>query len=269
MDLAASQARCASRGDDTMTQMLASVTSTAEALLALELGADIIDLKNPNDGALGALPLATIRDIVKVIDGRRVVSATIGDPSDDMSPVMQKIIATAATGVDIVKIGIATRRSQLASWQGMAWEPSSMRLVAVLFADQRPDFDFLDMLAELKFYGVMLDTADKSRGGLRNYLNANELQAFVADAHRLKLVCGLAGSLGRDDIAPLLRSNPDYLGFRGALCHRSSRTAWIDVEAFKAIRGRIPLSSFPRRRESSVFGFPTLDPRLRGDDERV
>ncbi len=123
-----------------MTQMLASVTSKAEALLALEWGADIIDLKNPNDGALGALPLATIREVVKAIDGRRLVSATIGDPSEDMPLVMQKIITTAATGVDIVKIGIATSRSQLASWQGMAWQPASARLVAVLFADQRPRF---------------------------------------------------------------------------------------------------------------------------------
>jgi (5-formylfuran-3-yl)methyl phosphate synthase len=230
-----------------MTQMLASVMSTAEALLALELGADIIDLKNPDDGALGALPLEKIRDIVKVIDGRRVISATIGDPSESTSLVVQKIIATAATGVDIVKIGIATSRSQLASWQGMAWEPSSASLVAVLFADQSPDFDFLETLAEIKFYGVMLDTADKSRGGLRNHLDANELQAFVDQAHRLKLVCGLAGSLGIEDIAPLLRSNPDYLGFRGALCYRGSRTASLDSQAFSAIRASIPVPSFLRR----------------------
>ena len=224
-----------------MTQMLASVTSTAEALLALELGADIIDLKNPNDGALGALPLATIRDIVKVIDGRRVVSATIGDPSEDVSLVMQRIIATAASEVDIVKIGIATSRSQLASWRGMAWERASMRLVAVLFADQHPCFDFLDVLAERGFYGVMLDTAEKLRGGLRSHLDKNQIRAFVDQAHRLKLVCGLAGSLRRDDIVPLLRLNPDYLGFRGALCHQGSRTASIDIEAFKAIRASIPV----------------------------
>ena len=226
-----------------MTQMLASVTSTAEALLALELGADIIDLKNPDDGALGALPLETIQDIVKAIDGRRVVSATIGDPSDDISLVMRKITAVAATGIDIVKIGIATSRAQLASWQGMAWEPISTRLVAVLFADQPPDFDFLDMLADQAFYGVMLDTADKSHGGLRSHFDTNEIQAFVDRTHRLKLVCGLAGSLKRDDIVPLLRSNPDYLGFRGALCHQNSRTASIDVEAFTAIRSRISLGT--------------------------
>lgn len=226
-----------------MTQMLASVTSKAEALLSLEWGADIIDLKNPNEGALGALPLETIRDIVKAIDGRRLVSATIGDPSEDMPLVMQKIITTAATGVDIVKIGIATNGIQLASWQGMAWELASVRLVAVLFADQQPNFNFLDTLADQGFYGVMLDTADKSHGGLRCHLETNEIQAFVDRAHRLKLVCGLAGSLSQGDVAPLRRSGPDYLGFRGALCHRGSRMASIDMEAFKGIRASIPIQT--------------------------
>jgi (5-formylfuran-3-yl)methyl phosphate synthase len=223
-----------------MTQMLASVTSAEEALLALQLGADIIDLKNPSDGALGALPLETIREIVDAIDGRGIVSATIGDPSDDMSLVEQKVIATAATGVDIVKIGIATSRFQLASWQGVAWQPISTCLVAVLFADQQPDFDLVDIVGEQGFHGVMLDTAEKSSGGLRSHLSKMQIEAFVQKAHQRNLACGLAGSLRDSDIAPLLRANPDYLGFRGALCDGRARTASIDAVAFQAIRARIP-----------------------------
>ena len=37
-----------------MIQLLASVTGPQEALIASASGADIIDLKNPADGALGA-----------------------------------------------------------------------------------------------------------------------------------------------------------------------------------------------------------------------
>ena len=40
-----------------MTRMLASVATLQEARLAAECGVDIIDLKNPAAGALGALPL--------------------------------------------------------------------------------------------------------------------------------------------------------------------------------------------------------------------
>ena len=148
-----------------MTQMLASVTSVEEALLALALGADIIDLKNPHDGALGALPLATLASIVIAIDGRRTVSATIGDTPDDPARIARKVVATTATGVDIVKIGIATSRSQLAFWQGKADlggpgprpatgagpVPAPTRLVAVLFADKAFDLAWIDALAERGF----------------------------------------------------------------------------------------------------------------------
>ncbi len=246
-----------------MTQMLASVTSVEEALLALELGADIIDLKNPHDGALGALPLATLASIVIAIDGRRTVSATIGDTPDDAARIAQKVVATAATGVDIVKIGIATSRlalalghpvgqpSQLAFRQGKAdlagprpatgagSEPASTRLVAVLFADQAFDLAWIDALAERGFYGVMLDTADKHAGGLRSHRDDEQLRKFVRRAQSKHLMCGLAGSLRLDDIAPLLALSPDYLGFRGALCRNTSRTDQLDADAFRAVRARI------------------------------
>jgi (5-formylfuran-3-yl)methyl phosphate synthase len=240
-----------------MTQMLASVTSVAEALLALELGADIIDLKNPHEGALGALPLATLASIVTAIDGRRTVSATIGDIPDHPASIAQKVVATAATGVDIVKIGIAASRSALAFWHSAAWlgslgpkaharlatttwpEPASTRLVAVLFADEGIDLAWIDALAASGFYGVMLDTADKQGGGLRRHCDDALLRNFVQRAQEKNLMCGLAGSLRLDDIAPLLALSPDYLGFRGALCRNTSRTDQLDADAFREVRARM------------------------------
>lgn len=219
-----------------MTQMLASVASASEAMLALELGADIVDLKNPSDGALGALPLETIRCIVAIIDGRCMLSATIGDPPEDMTLIPQRIAATANTGVDIVKVGVASNRYSIAAWQGMACEPMAARLVAVLFADQHPDFAWIEYLAACGFYGVMLDTADKRSGGLRRHLDDTTLREFVQRARLANLACGLAGSLRVDDVAPLLAMNPDYLGFRGALCRNAARTGVLDPDAFRAVR---------------------------------
>jgi (5-formylfuran-3-yl)methyl phosphate synthase len=228
-----------SPSENVMTQMLASVTSVTEALLALELGADIIDLKNPQTGALGALPLATQKEIVEAIDGRQTLSATIGDMPSDPIELQTKIAATAATGVDIVKIGIATSSVALASWQGMPWKPVSTRLVAVLFADEPLDLNWLVIFAQINFYGVMLDTADKLNGSLREHCTDDELQRFVHRARECNLVCGLAGSLRLDDIGSLLTIAPDYLGFRGALCAANSRLNELDPQAFYAIRSRI------------------------------
>ncbi len=46
-----------------MTRMLASVANSAEAQVVLQLGADLIDLKDPARGALGAIPMETAREI--------------------------------------------------------------------------------------------------------------------------------------------------------------------------------------------------------------
>ena len=60
-----------------MTLMLTSVLSSAEARLAVERGADVIDCKDPSRGALGALPLREVEAIVAAVDRRRPVSAVV------------------------------------------------------------------------------------------------------------------------------------------------------------------------------------------------
>ncbi len=223
-----------------MTSLLASVTTVEEARLALELGADIIDLKNPAQGALGALPPARLREIVATVAGRAPVSATVGDLPMQPTRIEAAVTLTAATGVDIVKFGVFEAAGAYACVDALASEARRIKLVAVLFADREPDFGLVASLAERHFYGVMLDTADKRGGGLRHHLDAEALRRFVSLAHEAELVCGLAGSLRVDDIAALLPLAPDYLGFRGALCERAERESALSRTAFATVRGRIP-----------------------------
>ena len=56
-----------------MTQLLISVKNVEETLIALEAGVDIIDLKDPENGALGALDIATSKSILQVISGAAIV----------------------------------------------------------------------------------------------------------------------------------------------------------------------------------------------------
>src|SRR6185437_8496255 len=88
-----------------MTLMLASVADAAEAEIAIAEGADIIDLKDPQQGPLGALPVATVQAIVAATAGRRFVSAVAGNL--DMKPAVlaDAVAALAATGADYVKVG--------------------------------------------------------------------------------------------------------------------------------------------------------------------
>ena len=76
----------------------------------------------------------------------------------------------------------------------------------------------IEKIKKINFDGILIDTENKKNGNLRNYLNDNYLKTFINFAKRKKLSIGLAGSLGINDINPLLQLSPDYIGFRGALC---------------------------------------------------
>jgi (5-formylfuran-3-yl)methyl phosphate synthase len=219
-----------------MTRMLASVADSEEALLAVELGADFVDLKNPAMGALGAWPLEKVRDAVERVGGKRPLSATIGDLPLEPESVQEAARAMAATGVDIVKVGFFAGGDAQGCIHALAsLAERGVKLVAVIMADQDPDLGLVALLAKAGFTGAMLDTAGKRGGGLRSHLDDTALDAFVREARGHGLLTGLAGSLTLGDIAPLSALGPDYLGFRGALC-RGDRTAALDPAAFRSVR---------------------------------
>ena len=219
-----------------MTRLLCSVTTEQEALLALEYGADIIDLKNPSMGALGALPLELVRHITQRVAGRRPVSATVGDLPMQASLVAEAVDDMAATGVDLVKIGLFGQAGHAECIRALAPAAArGVRLVAVLFADDAPDFGLLPLLAQQGFHGVMLDTARKNGRRLRHCLDEAALGDFVTASRSLGLLVGLAGSLAEIDIPDLVRIDPDYLGFRGALCRNADRTQVLDPAQLRQI----------------------------------
>jgi uncharacterized protein (UPF0264 family) len=117
-----------------MTMMLASVRSLDEAVVALDGGADLIDLKEPARGALGALDHAAVRICVRAIDGRRPVSATIGDiPSMDATVMTAAVERMAATGVDFIKIGFFAHPLAAECARALSAMTGCARLIAVLF----------------------------------------------------------------------------------------------------------------------------------------
>lgn len=225
-----------------MTGMLASVNSKDEALQVLNCQIDIIDLKQPAQGALGALTLNQVSDIVRTVNGACLISATIGDLPMQPQLVFEAVTAMAATGVDYVKIGLFPEGDTLATLNKLSSITAEGKaLIAVLFADQKPDFALLEVLQQVGFKGAMLDTMDKQRGSLTQVLPFSEIKAFVSLARKHQLLCGLAGSLRYEDIAGLSALKPDYLGFRGALCQQHNRIAKLDIKAVNKIRRAIKL----------------------------
>lgn len=226
-----------------MTRMLASVTGVDEAEIALSGGVDIVDLKDPKAGALGAVSTQAIRRTISFIAGRAPVSAVCGDQPMEPETIRAKAEEIAATGVDYVKIGFFPSANAAAC--AAALEPLAARtkLIAVLFADLAPDFELLPKFAKHRFHGAMVDTAKKAYGRLLDHLPPERIPGFIDRAKSLGLMVGLSGSLETPDIPRLLPFAPDFLGFRGALCGHSGRVGSISAEAVAQIRELVPEAS--------------------------
>ena len=227
-----------------MTGMLASVNSIAEALLVLSLEVDIIDLKQPKLGALGALELVDVKQIVAAIAGRRPVSATIGDLPMQPEVIFNAVQLMAQTGVDYIKIGFFPGDDWLGTLKKLSESTSQKQaLIAVLFADTQPDLTIMTTLKASGFVGVMLDTMDKQQGSLTQVMAAEQIAQFVSQANNLQLLCGLAGSLRLTDITELIAYHPDYLGFRGALCQEHNRVGQLSQRAVRTIKQAMQAAS--------------------------
>ena len=225
--------------------MLASVRNLQEANIVYHGGADIIDLKEPIDGALGAVPLNVLHHVVDELWEKCVISATVGDLPADASTIENKVMQTAETGVDYVKVGMFSERHiEDCLPKLIHCANRGIAIIAVFFADMEFDTDKAINMAKLaRLKGVMLDTARKDTRGLLQHKNILQLEYFVNRAKQNDLLIGLAGSLRIEDIPSLLKADPDYIGFRTALCTSKERTNHLDRRAINQVRKNIPIPS--------------------------
>jgi uncharacterized protein (UPF0264 family) len=238
-------------------RLLVSVASAAEALAALEGGADIIDAKEPRAGALGAVATEVLRDIHGVVDGRRLVSAALGDAGDEA------IECTARTfvsnGAALVKVGFAgisdpgTVEALVAAAVRGAVSGSAgvAGVVAVAYADSERASSIearslVRAAARGGAVGVLLDTADKSGPGVRGLLAAGPLSSWAAEAHAAGLFVAVAGKLTAADLPFVSDAGADIVGVRGAACD-GGRTGRVSVDKVRRLRAlcEVGLKAFP------------------------
>jgi uncharacterized protein (UPF0264 family) len=226
-----------------MTGMLASVRNLEEAKLVYQGGADIIDLKEPNQGALGATPIAEIHRVVDDLWEKCIISATIGDLPADAAEINNKIMQTAETGVDYVKVGMFSERHIETCLPNLVHcANKGISMIAVFFADMEFDVDnAINAASNARLKGVMLDTARKGSGSLLVHKNILQLEYFVNRAKQKDLLTGLAGSLGTEDVPTLLKASPDYIGFRTALCDSNIRIGSLNIQSIQSVRNTIPI----------------------------
>ncbi|MBF6989197.1 (5-formylfuran-3-yl)methyl phosphate synthase [Cupriavidus sp. IK-TO18] len=227
-----------------MTALLTSVRNVEEALEAARAGADLIDLKEPRAGALGALPAQTVCEVVRAVRTRwpnRLLSATIGDLAPAEHALMVLMANTIGRcGVDYVKVGVARgphAREALGQLAGLPWQ-----VVPVFLADDGVDLALVEAACALGFPAVMADTADKRSGTLFDCTDMATLRAMVGLAGRHGIKVGMAGSLRLEHLPRLRALGPDFAGFRGALCD-SGRGGRLDPAKVAALRTGLNLAA--------------------------
>lgn len=222
--------------------LLASVRSAQEAMIAITGGAAIIDAKDPEAGALGAVDSTTLQAIRSVVPRTTPLSATTGDiPAGDIDGILNEILRVAKCGADLVKIAVVGDGDQMMQLlaelgQRRRLQDAYGRRVAVLFADRTSDWSIIEALPAAGFAGVMLDTQDKTCGSLLDIVSPPQLAEFIVHARRVGMFAGLAGALRLRHIPMVTALDPDVMGFRGALCRQQCRTASMDADAVIMVR---------------------------------
>ena len=226
------------------TKILTSIKSLSETTLVLKKGVDIIDFKDPSIGALGALPIKKIICLLKSIPSEQLTSATIGD-IDDIQTIKKKVVMLSKTNINFIKIGFFFDYKKVKTLKNIKELAKNKKIIAVLFADNQPDFRLIKEIKKINFDGILIDTRNKKQGNLINYLKIKKIENFIKISKKENLSIGLAGSLNIEDIYPLIKLKPDYLGFRGALCFAKKRKDDISEVLLDKLLSRFRSLSHP------------------------
>jgi uncharacterized protein (UPF0264 family) len=220
-------------------QLLVSPSSIDEARHSG--AADIIDVKKPSEGSLGANFPWVIREIKAL--STKPVSAAIGDFDYKPGGASLAAYGAACAGADYVKIGLA--------FEGQDQAREVIRAVVKAVKDEFPEknvviaaysdyermhtispFDMAPLAAECGADYAMIDTGIKDRQSTFAFMDEATLRSFSDGNRKLGLGTALAGALTFGDIDALKRINPDIIGVRGMVCG-GDRNATIREDLIK------------------------------------
>jgi uncharacterized protein (UPF0264 family) len=228
---------------------------------AIEGGADIIDLKNPNEGSLGASFPWLIKKI-RNYSNDFTLSVAIGDMPNLPGTAALAASGAAMCGADIVKVGLLGPNS---FDEGVTLLKSVVKatkdinqnilVVGAGYADFKlfNGINSIDIPAICNSAGAdvaMLDTYIKDGRKLFHFIDSKQLREFVNKVHEYDLLAALAGSIEPKDIKTLHGLGTDVIGFRSAVCSESDRRNGI-LEVNR-VKGIVEISQHLREKEIIV-----------------
>jgi uncharacterized protein (UPF0264 family) len=230
--------------------LLVSVRSAAEACEALAGGADVIDVKEPERGSLGAADALTIDDVVRAVNGRTVVTVALGELTEVTR--LRFGHEPIRDGVSLFKVGLAGCRDT-PNWTSL-WQSAIARLVpdelsctaravAVVYADwpaaKAPEpVQVLNAAIRAGCPALLVDTWNKSSGSLFDHWPATDLSRFIRQVRENGIAIVLAGSLDAAAVTAASRLTPDLIAVRTAACVHG-RTGTVCRKRVRALKQAI------------------------------
>jgi uncharacterized protein (UPF0264 family) len=223
-------------------KLLVSVVSAREARRALDRGADIIDVKDPAQGPLGAPSPRVLSEVAAEVGAAAPVSVALGDLPNLPHTAALAALGAALSGADYVKVG-------LRGMQGIDEAAALMRAVAdavgprtAVIAAAYADAGALDppalapgwlpdVVVHSGIAGALVDTFVKDGRGLYAWLSESELGDLIA---RTRSAGGSFAVAGQLTLADLRRVDADVVGVRSAVCRGGDRAAELDAELVAA-----------------------------------
>ena len=218
-------------------RLLVSPMNMEEAHAALAGGADILDVKNPKEGSLGANFPWVIRSVADLARGKVPVSATIGDMEFKPGTASLAALGAASSGADYVKAGLLgvktcdqAEEMLKAIVRAVKDLDPKKKVVASGYSDYLRVGSISPMLlpaaaSEAGADVVMVDTAIKDGKPTFDFMGEKDLADFIELGHSNDLEVALAGSIGFPHLETLVRLQPDIIGVRGIVCGGDRRSA--------------------------------------------
>lgn len=223
-------------------RLLVSVVSAAEARRALAGGADIVDVKDPAEGALGAPSPRVLSEVAAVVGADAPVSVAIGD-----DPGLPHTAALAARGAELagasyVKVGLRGVRelnSAIALVEAVADSVGARTaVIAAAYADAAaldpPALEpgsLPELVGRTGIAGALVDTYVKDGRGLYGWLPETAVADLIASTREAGGTFAVAGQLARGQLG---RVEADIVGVRSAVCRGGDRSAELETDLVAA-----------------------------------
>ncbi len=231
-------------------KLLISPINPEEAIAAYEGGADIVDVKNPKEGSLGANFPWVIKSVKESINSGKPISATIGDFNFKPGTASLAALGAAVAGAEYIKVGlydVQTEEQALEMLTNITRAVKDYNPDLKVVASGYSDYERINSInphllpavgAKAGVDVVMVDTGIKDGRSTFEFMDEEELTRFTGAIREVGLESALAGTLKFEDLPVLKRIQPDIIGVRGMVCG-GDRTSCIQAELVDKLKNEM------------------------------